>query len=92
MTPPQVPASFEVCPSCSQRTASQFFRVVRKTRLCLLCAQRAEKGDACVRAQIEDRRLHGGSGWLWQHILYVVYATIGGTLLRLGILHLLHSR
>ena len=91
MNPPIPTPSFEVCPACSQPTAAQFFRSVGKQRLCVLCAKRADRAEVDSRAQIEDHRLHGGAGWLWRHIAYTVYATVGGLALRLIILHFLRS-
>jgi hypothetical protein len=66
MSSPESTNGFEVCPGCSQRTASDFFRTVKKKRLCCLCAQRSEADDASIRAHIEDQRVHGGLGWLWK--------------------------
>ena len=75
MNPSESPVTFEICPKCDQRTASHFFRTYKKTRLCNLCAHRAEKGDASFRAHMEDKRLHGGLGWLWEHIFEVALKT-----------------
>ena len=40
------------------------------------------KAEADVKADIEDHRLHGGLGWLWKHIAYTAYASVGGLVLR----------
>jgi hypothetical protein len=82
MNATESPTTYEICPSCSQRTASEYFRTVKKTRICNLCAQRADDSDASVRAQIEDHRYHGGLGWLWKFIAGVAAATIAGMVVR----------
>jgi hypothetical protein len=74
--------TFEICPRCSQRTASQFFRTIQKTRVCIPCAQRAADLKATLDAQLKDYRENGGLGWLWKHIGYVAYATVGGVAFR----------
>lgn len=76
-------AEFEICPCCSQKTASAFFRTVDKTRVCCLCADRAEESKAAVLAHIEDRRIHGGIGWLWKPLAVTVGAMLLGILLRI---------
>ena len=70
------------CPKCGQQTAPQFFRTVGKKQLCVLCAQRSEEADKALRDSIEDRKLHGGFGWLWKHIAWVVAGVIAYWFLR----------
>lgn len=82
MSSPESASTFEICPNCEQKTAAEFFRTVRKRRLCVLCADRATKADAAAKADIDDHRLHGGLGWLWKHIAYTAYASVGGLVLR----------
>jgi hypothetical protein len=82
MSLPESPNPFEICSSCGQRTAAQFFRTVNKVKLCVLCAQRADDAEASLRGLVEDHRLHGGMGWLWKHIAYVAYVTIGWIIVR----------
>jgi sarcosine oxidase delta subunit len=65
------------CPKCGQQTAPQFFRTVGKKQLCVLCAQRSDEADKAFKELIEDRKLHGGYGWLWKHIAWVVAAFLG---------------
>ena len=65
------------CPKCGQQTASQFFRKVGKKQLCLLCAQRSDDADKALRDATEDHKLHGGYGWLWKHIAWVIGGFIG---------------
>ena len=72
----------ETCATCGQKTATAFVRTVKKRRICALCADRAIKADADVKADIEDHRLHGGLGWLWKHIAYTAYVSVGGMVLR----------
>jgi hypothetical protein len=40
------------------------------------------KAEAAAKADIEDHRLNGGLGWLWKHIAYTAYASVGGLVLR----------
>ena len=82
MSSSQSPAALEICANCAQETASAFFKTVQKRRICALCADRATKTEAAVKADMEDHRLHGGLGWLWKHIAYVAYASVGGIVLR----------
>ena len=70
------------CPKCGQPTASQFFRAVGKKPLCVLCAQRAEEADKALADATEDYKLHGGLGWLWKHIAWVIACFIGYLFLR----------
>ena len=60
------------CPKCGQQTAPQFFRKVGRQQLCVLCAQRTEQAEKSIKETIEDRKLHGGYGWLWKHIALVI--------------------
>ena len=64
------------CPKCGQETAPQFFRQVGRKRLCVLCAQRSDEADKALKEAIEDDKLHGGYGWLWKHIAWVVVCLI----------------
>jgi hypothetical protein len=82
MSSSQSAPALETCANCAQKTASAFFTTVKKRRLCVLCADRAMKAEAAVKADIEDHRLHGGLGWLWKHIAYTAYASVGGLVLR----------
>ena len=91
MTSPQSDPALEICPNCGQKTASEFFRMVKKRRICALCADRAMKADAAAKADIEDHRLHGGLGWLWKHIAYTAYASVGGLVLRYLIRSYFHA-
>lgn len=40
------------------------------------------KAEAAAKADIEDHRLNGGLGWLWKHITYLAYVSVGGVALR----------
>jgi len=40
------------------------------------------KAEAAAKADIEDHRLNGGLGWLWKHIAYTAYVSVGGLVLR----------
>lgn len=81
---------FEKCPSCSERTASEYFRTVKDKRLCFLCAQRAEESDASFRAHIEDQR-HHGLGWLWKSIACTAGVTIVALIVRYFIISYLRQ-
>jgi hypothetical protein len=78
--------TFEICPECTQRTASHFFRTVRKRRLCNLCAHRAEEAAVSLTARTKDANVHGGLGWLWEHIGLTALGAFGGPWVRLGLL------
>jgi hypothetical protein len=91
MSSPQSTSTLESCPSCGQKTAGEFFRTVNKRLICVLCADRTTKAEAAAKADIEDHRLHGGLGWLWKHIAYVAYASVGGLVARYLIRSLLHG-
>jgi hypothetical protein len=82
MSASQSPPALEICANCAQETASAFFRTVKKRRICALCADRAMKTEAAVKADVEDHRLNGGLGWLWKHIAYIAYVSVGGIVLR----------
>jgi hypothetical protein len=82
MSSSQSAPALEICENCAQKTASEFFRTVKKRRICALCADRAMKAEAAVKADIEDHRINGGMGWLWKHIAYTAYASVGGLVLR----------
>ena len=82
MSSPESAPTFEICPNCAQKTATEFFKTVKKRRVCVLCADRATKADTAAKADIEDYRLHGGLGWLWKHVAYTAYASVGGLVLR----------
>ena len=60
------------CPRCGQQTAPQFFRKVGKKEFCVLCAQRSAEADRALKDATEDHKLHGGYGWLWKHIAWVI--------------------
>jgi hypothetical protein len=64
------------CPKCGQPTAVQFFRKVGEKQLCVLCAQRSDEADKALKESMEDRKLHGGFGWLWKHIAWVAAGVI----------------
>ncbi len=85
-TPVTSPDTMEVCPSCSQRTAASLFRAVKKKRICIVCAHKAEKADATFRAQLDDRRYHGGLGWLWKHAAVTAGGAIMLFVVRSGLL------
>ena len=69
--------TFEICPVCSQRTASHLFRKYKKSRLCFLCAQRAEQTEQEEHAYVLDRRVHGGLvSNVMRHLLWVAVFTI----------------
>ena len=91
MSSPASTPAFEICPHCAQKTATEFFRTVKKRRLCVLCADRAAKADADAKAAIEDHRQHGGLGWLWKHIAYTAYASVGGLVIRYLVRSYLHA-
>jgi hypothetical protein len=91
MSSPESAPAFEICPNCAQKTSAEFFRTVKKRRVCVLCADRATKADAAAQADIEDHRLHGGLGWLWKHIAYTAYASVGGLVLRYVIRSYFHA-
>jgi hypothetical protein len=76
MKPSGSSVTFEDCPRCAQLTASHFFRIVSKKRLCNLCAYRVEKEAQDLHDSVEDYRLHGGLGWLWNHIFEVAFRTL----------------
>jgi hypothetical protein len=40
------------------------------------------EAKAAAKADIEDHRLNGGLGWLWKHIAYLAYVSVGGVALR----------
>lgn len=82
MSSSQAKPALEICADCSQETASAFLTTIKKRRICALCADRALKTEAAVKADIEDHRLHGGLGWLWKHIAFTAYASVGGIVLR----------
>ena len=82
MSSPDSAPALETCSVCAQKTAAEFFRTVKKGRICVLCADRAEKADADAKAAIEDHRQHGGHGWLWKHVAYTAYASVGGLVVR----------
>ena len=65
------------CPKCGQQTAPQFFRKVGKKELCVLCAQRSDEADKALKDATEDHKLHGGFGWLWKHIAWVIACFLG---------------
>ena len=92
MSSPESAPALEVCPNCGQKTAAAFFTTTGKRRICVLCADRARKTDADVKADIEDHRLHGGHGWLWKHIAYTAYASVGGLVLRYLIRSYFHAQ
>jgi hypothetical protein len=79
------------CPKCGQQTAPQFFRTVGKKQLCVLCAQRSDEADHAFRDAIEDHKLHGGYGWLWKHIAWVITVFVGYLFLRGFIAGLIRS-
>ena len=83
--------TLEACPNCGQRTAAEFFRTIKKRRICVLCADRTAKADADAQADVEDHRLHGGLGWLWKHIAYVAYASVGSLVVRYLIRSYFHA-
>src|SRR2546423_10189121 len=87
MSSPESAPTFEICPNCAQKTATEFFRLVKKRRICVLCADRATKADTAAKADIEDYRLNGGLWWLLEHVAYTAYASVG----RLGPRYLLPS-
>jgi Zn ribbon nucleic-acid-binding protein len=70
------------CPQCGQQTAPQFFRNVGTKQLCVLCAQRNAEADKALRDATEDQKIHGGYGWLWRHIAWVIGCFIGYVYLR----------
>jgi hypothetical protein len=73
---------FENCSHCGQKTATEFLQTAGKRRICVLCADREKKANAAVKADIEDHRLNGGLGWLWKHIAYTAYVSVGAIVLR----------
>ena len=83
-TEPQV--TFEICPECTQRTASHFFRPVGKRRLCNLCAHRVDQGAAALTARTKDANIHEGLGWLWEHVAWTAFGVLGGPLARLMVI------
>ena len=82
MSPSESAAALETCPNCGQKTARAFIRTLKKRRICALCADRSMQAEAEAKADIEDHRLHGGLGWLWKHIAYTAYVSVGGLVLR----------
>lgn len=70
------------CPKCGQQTAPQFFRKVGAKQLCVLCAQRSDEADKALKDAIKDHKLHGGYGWLWKHVAWVVVCFVGYLLFR----------
>jgi len=86
MNTPETQVTFEVCAGCSERTASHFFRVVKKRRLCNLCAHRAGEAAAALTARTRDANLHGGLGWLWKHIGLSLFGFLGGPAARILLL------
>jgi hypothetical protein len=82
MSPCESAPALEICANCGQKTASAFIRTVRKRRICALCADRARQAEAEAKADIDDHRLHGGLGWLWKHVAYTAYVSVGGLVLR----------
>lgn len=92
MGSPEAAPALEICPLCAQKTAGEFFRTVNKRRICVLCADRTSKANAAAQAAIEDHRLHGGLGWLWKHVAYTAYASVGGLVLRYFIRNYFHHQ
>jgi hypothetical protein len=82
MSSSQSEPALEICANCGQQTAPQFFRKVGAKQICVLCAQRSAESDKALKEAIEDDKLHGGYGWLWKHIAYTAYASVGGLVLR----------
>lgn len=82
MSSSQSEPELEICANCGQKTASAFVKTVKKRRICALCAARALKTEAAAKADLEDHRLNGGLGWLWKHIAYTAYVSVGGLALR----------
>jgi hypothetical protein len=85
------PVAFEICPACSQSTASSFFRNVGAIRMCALCAQRAGKEVQAREARALDARYHGGLGWLWRHIGWVAFSTFAVIAIRILLRSLSHQ-
>ena len=89
MNPTDPTPEFEICPGCSQRTASEFFRTVNARRLCYVCAVREEEQEESIKEYIEDQRIHGGMGWLWKFIATIAVLTILGMIVRYFLISLL---
>lgn len=82
MSSPESSPALQVCPDCGQKTATEFFRTVKKRKVCVLCAERTRKAEAATKADLDDHKLHGGLGWLWKHIAYTAYVSVGGLVIR----------
>jgi hypothetical protein len=57
-------------------------RKVGAKELCVLCAQRSAEADKALRDATADHKLHGGYGWLWKHIAWVIGCFVGYLYLR----------
>jgi hypothetical protein len=79
--------TFEICPLCSQRTASHLFRDWKNVRCCFICAQRSAKDDEDEKALIIDQRYHGMG--IRKHIITVAILALLGLFLRFFGLHFL---